>query len=46
MVVSEGNVSQVNVRHSGSADGIIEASYQIVEEFPKVWTCRIAARFL
>lgn len=36
MVVSEGNVSQINVRHSGSADGIIEASYQIVEEFPKV----------
>lgn len=36
MVVSEGNVSQINVRHSGSSDGIIEASYQIVEEFPKV----------
>lgn len=36
MVVSEGNVSQINVRHSGSADGIIEASYSIVEEFPKV----------
>jgi hypothetical protein len=36
MVVSEGNVSQINVRHTGSADGIIEASYQIVEEFPKV----------
>jgi hypothetical protein len=36
MVVSEGNVSQINVRHSGSADGIIEASYKIVEDFPKV----------
>lgn len=35
-VVSAGNVSQINVRHTGSADGIIEASYQIVEEFPKV----------
>ena len=36
MVVSEGNVSQINVRHTGSADGIIDASYSIVEEFPKV----------
>lgn len=36
MVVSAGNVSQMNVRHSGSADGIIEASYQLIEEFPKV----------
>jgi hypothetical protein len=36
MVVSDGMVSQMNVRHTGSADGIIEASYQIVEEFPKV----------
>lgn len=36
MVVSDGNVSQINVRHTGSADGIIEASYAIVEEFPKV----------
>jgi len=36
MVVSAGNVSQMSVRHSGGADGIIEASYQIVEEFPKV----------
>lgn len=29
MVVSEGNVSQINMRHSGSVDGIIEASYSI-----------------
>lgn len=36
MVVSEGNISQINVRHSGSSDGIIEASYQIVDQFPKV----------
>jgi hypothetical protein len=36
MVVSVGSVSQVNVRHSGSADGIIDATYQLVEEFPKV----------
>jgi hypothetical protein len=36
MTVSAGNVSQINVRHSGGADGIIDASYQIVEDFPKV----------
>jgi hypothetical protein len=36
MVVSDGEFSQINVRHSGSADGIIEASYQVVEQFPKV----------
>jgi hypothetical protein len=36
LVVSESNVSQINVRHSGSVDGIIEASYEIVEQFPKV----------
>jgi hypothetical protein len=36
MVVSEGNVSQINVRHSGDASGIIEASYDIVKEFPAV----------
>jgi hypothetical protein len=36
MVVSEGDFSQINVRHSGSADGIIEASYEVVEQFPKV----------
>lgn len=36
MVVSEGNVSQINVRHSGSASGIIEASYEIVKDFPHV----------
>ena len=36
MVVSDGTVSQINVRHSGSVDGIINATYSIVEEFPKV----------
>jgi len=36
MMVAEGEVSQIKVRHTGSADGIIEASYSIVEEFPKV----------
>jgi hypothetical protein len=36
MTVSEGEVGQINVRHSGSADGIIEASYEVIEQFPKV----------
>jgi hypothetical protein len=36
LMVCDANISQMNVRHSGGADGIIEASYQIVEEFPKV----------
>jgi len=36
MVVCDASISQMNVRHSGSADGIIEASYEIVEQFPKV----------
>jgi hypothetical protein len=36
MTVSAGNISQINIRHSGGADGIIEASYQVVDEFPKV----------
>jgi hypothetical protein len=36
MVVSDGTISQINVRHTGSADGIIDATYSIVEEFPKM----------
>lgn len=36
MVVSDGTVSQIKTRHSGSADGIIDATYSIVAEFPKV----------
>lgn len=36
LMVCDSTVSQMSVRHSGSADGIIEASYEIVEEFPKV----------
>lgn len=36
MVVSAGTVSQMNVRHSGSADGIIDATYELVDQFPKV----------
>lgn len=36
MMVSDGNFSQINVRHSGSADGIIDASYEVVDQFPKM----------
>jgi len=36
LMVSEGNFSQINVRHTGSADGIIEASYEVVDQFPKM----------
>ncbi len=36
MTVSAGEHSAMKVRHSGSADGIIEASYEVVEDFPRV----------
>lgn len=36
LVVGDCFGEQIKVRHSGSVDGIIEASYQVVEEFPKV----------
>jgi hypothetical protein len=36
MVVSAGTVEQMNVRHSGSADGIIDATYELVDQFPHV----------
>jgi hypothetical protein len=36
MIVSDETVNQIKVRHSGSADGIIEATYEIVEQMPKV----------
>ena len=36
MMVSSGSVSQMSVRHSGDVNGIIEASYEIVEQFPRV----------
>lgn len=36
LVCGDSMGEQMKVRHSGSADGIIEASYSIVEEFPKV----------
>ncbi len=34
--VCEENISQVKVRHSGSLDNIIEASYELVEGFPAI----------
>jgi hypothetical protein len=36
MVVDAGQRNAMRVRHSGSADGIIEASYEVVEMFPRV----------
>jgi len=36
MVVSDSTVSEMKVRHSGSVDGIIEGTYSVVAEFPKV----------
>lgn len=36
MVVCDANIGQINVRHTGNSDSIIDASYSIVEEFPKV----------
>jgi murein L,D-transpeptidase YcbB/YkuD len=36
LVVNDGEFSQINVRHKGNADDIIEASYEVVEQFPRV----------
>ena len=36
MTVSAGEHNALKVRHSGSADGIITASYEVVEQFPRV----------
>ena len=36
LTVAAGEHNAMKVRHSGSADGIIEASYEVVEQFPKV----------
>lgn len=36
MLVSDGNVSQINVRHTGDPGAIIDASYELVDQFPKV----------
>jgi uncharacterized protein DUF932 len=36
MVVCDSLVSQMHVRHTGSADGIIEASFEVIDQMPKV----------
>lgn len=36
LTVCDETISEMHVRHSGSVDGIIDASYQVVENFPKV----------
>jgi uncharacterized protein DUF932 len=36
MMVSEGEFSQVSVRHTGGADGVINATYEVVEQFPRM----------
>lgn len=36
MVVGDRLMSGLSVRHKGGSDGIIEASYEIVDQFPKV----------
>lgn len=36
MTVGAGEHNAMKVRHSGSADGIIEASYEVMEQFPRV----------
>lgn len=37
LVVQDKSFSQINVRHSkNAADGVIEASYEVIEQFPKV----------
>jgi len=36
MVVGDGVVNHINVRHSGKPDGIIDATYEIVDQMPKV----------
>lgn len=36
LIVDAGNVEKVSFRHSGRVDDIIDASYEMVEEMPKV----------
>ncbi len=36
LIVDAGKQNAMRVRHSGNPDGIIEASYEVVEQFPKV----------
>lgn len=36
MTVADGEISQIKVRHSGNADQIIDATFEVVEQFPRV----------
>jgi len=36
MICADGSFSPINVRHSGDVSDVIEASYQVIEQFPKV----------
>lgn len=36
LVVCEGENSQMSVRHSGNTDGVIDVTYELVDQFPKV----------
>ncbi len=36
MTVADHTVAPIKVRHTGNADGIINATYEVVEQFPKV----------
>jgi hypothetical protein len=36
MVVCDDVVSAINVRHTGNPDGVVNATYEVVEQFPKV----------
>lgn len=35
MVVDAGTIAPINVRHAGGADGIIEASFEVIDQMPK-----------
>jgi hypothetical protein len=43
MMASEGSFKRISFRHSGNTDGIIDATYEIVAEFPKM--VNMAGRF-
>lgn len=36
MICADGSFSPINVRHSGDVSDVIEASYEVVEQFPRV----------
>jgi len=35
MVVSDGTIAPINVRHTGDAGAVIDATYEVIEEMPK-----------